>query len=84
MPTNNKKVKKQATKGFFKTIKLSDGRTVMVSEYVKARHADLVEFGYTTLTVKEVEEQLDKLLNKVKPSVIGLLMKFDLDEELLK
>jgi hypothetical protein len=63
-------------------IKLINGEKVLKSNYVRLKTKDLIEFGYTDLTEKEVSEQVDKILKGVKDddlSVIGLFCKGDLD-----
>ena len=55
---------------------------VLKSKYVKLKTKDLIEFGYTSLTEKEVEEQVEKILAKDSDlSVIGMFCKDDLDVE---
>ncbi len=61
-------------------IKLSNGMKVLKSNYVKLKTKDLVEFGYTSLTEKDVEIQVEKILSKDNDlSVIGMFCKDDLD-----
>ena len=63
-------------------IKLQNGETVLKSNYIKLKTKDLIEFGYTSLTEKEVGEQVEKILAKSDDlSVIGLFCKSDLDVE---
>ena len=63
-------------------IKLSNGMNVLKSNYVKLKTKDLIEFGYTSLTEKEVEVQVEKILAKDNDlSVIGMFCKDDLDVE---
>jgi len=60
-------------------ITLSNGTSVLKSNYVKLKTKDLKEFGYVSLTEEEVLEQVDKLLKKdVNLSIIGLFCKDDL------
>jgi hypothetical protein len=61
------------------TIKLEDGRVVSKKDYITAKTKALKEFGYTSLTEKEVSEQLDKILKGEELSVIGMFMKDDID-----
>lgn len=45
-------------------IKLSNGMSVLKSNYIKLKTKDLIEFGYTKLTEKEVAEQVEKIIKK--------------------
>lgn len=55
---------------------------VLKSDYIRLKTKDLVDFGYTSLTEKEVEEQVEKILAKDNDlSVIGMFCKDDLDVE---
>jgi hypothetical protein len=61
-------------------IKLSNGMSVLKSNYVKLKTKDLIEFGYANLTEQEVSEQVDKIIKGDKDlSVIGMFCKDDLD-----
>lgn len=55
-------------------------RPVDVSKdsFISAKWKDLKEFGYTTLTRDEVANQVEKILNGEKLSVIGMFMKNDI------
>jgi len=58
-----------------------DGKEGMVDtdKYIIAKTGDLQEFGYADLTEETVKEQLLKILNKEKLSVIGVFMEGDID-----
>jgi hypothetical protein len=61
-------------------IKLSNGMSVLKSNYVKLKTKDLIVFGYAKLTEEEVSEQVDKIVKGDKDlSVIGMFCKDDLD-----
>jgi len=45
--------------------------------YIKAKHKTLIDFGYTTLTIQNVKEQLENVLNDKKIDVIGEFIKRD-------
>ena len=47
------------------------------SEYTFAKWRQLKEFGYESLTLEEVERQLDAIYAKKKLTVIGMMMKDD-------
>lgn len=53
-----------------------NGKTVTVSRsaYVKAKTAQLREFGYSDLSESAVSEQIDKILAGQKLDVIGMFM----------
>ena len=57
------------------TINLSDGRLVLKSDYIKAKTTVLKEFGYDSLTEKEVEEQLELILSKNKNIKLTKILK---------
>lgn len=59
-------------------IVLTDGRTVSKKDYIEAKTKDLIEFGYTSLTEKEVEEQVEKVLQKGELTIIGHFCKGDI------
>lgn len=59
-------------------LKLSNGMEISKRKYVELKTKDLIEFGYSTLTEKEVEEQVDKILNKQELSVIGRFCEDDI------
>jgi hypothetical protein len=64
------------------TIILSNGMTVLKSNYVKLKTKDLIGFGYTKLTEQEVLEQVNKILAKdSKLTVIGMMCQDDLKVE---
>lgn len=54
---------------------------VTTNQYVVARTKDLREFGYNTLTQKEVEDQVLKILNGEKLNVIGMFMENEIIKE---
>lgn len=63
------------------TIKINlDGetRTVPKKAYIKAKTGDLQNFGYTNLTEKEVEIQLEKILKGEELDIIGMFMESDI------
>lgn len=63
-----------------KFLKLNDGRFVYKDDYISVKTKDLIEFGYSTLTEKEVEIQVDKILAKeIDLSIIGMLCQDDLE-----
>lgn len=62
-------------------LELTDGRVVQKKDYIKAKTKMLVEFGYLNLTEKEVSEQLNKIINNEKLSVIGMFMQDDIKIE---
>jgi hypothetical protein len=77
--SNNETPNNMKSQEEMQEIKLSNGTTVLKSNYVKLKTKDLIEFGYTSLTEKEVEEQVEKILaNDGDLSVIGLFCKDDL------
>jgi hypothetical protein len=45
--------------------------------YIKAKHKTLVDFGYKSLTIAAVKEQLENVLNDKKLDVIGEFIKRD-------
>jgi len=59
---------------------LRDEEEVVVDtyKYIYAKTKDLQEFGYSQLTGDTVKEQLEKILNGEKLSVIGQFMKDDI------
>lgn len=60
-------------------IKLSNGDTVLKSDYVRLKTKDLIEWGYTKLTEQDVLEQVNMILNGYPNlSVIGHFCKDDL------
>ena len=60
-------------------LNISGGRRVFKSDYVRLKTKDLREFGYASITEKEVEDQVDKLLNGSGGlTVIGLFCKDDI------
>ncbi len=62
-----------------KCITLTDGRTVYAEDYIKAKTAQLKEFGYNSLNESGVREQLDKVLKKENNlTVIGHFIKDDI------
>lgn len=62
-----------------RTIKLNDDRVVLLSDYVKAKTLDLIEFGYQKLTEEEVMAQVELILSGSKNlSVIGRFCERDL------
>jgi hypothetical protein len=61
-------------------ITLSDGRVVSKKDYIKAKTLDLIEFGYSGLTEKEVEEQLNKVLKRKEHlSIVGMMIEDDIE-----
>lgn len=63
------------------TIELIDGRTVYKKDYIEAKTLDLIDFGYASLMTKDVEEQLDKVLNNESNlSVIGHFISKDINK----
>lgn len=61
-------------------LKLSDGRTVLKSDYIKAKTKDLQEFGYSDLTESDLEKSLNMILsNSNELDVIAHFIKDDLD-----
>lgn len=58
-----------------------DIRTVLKSGYIKAKTKMLQEFGYTTLTEKEVEDGLEKALNGNADEVISMFIESDLAKD---
>lgn len=61
------------------TIKLKDGRTVLKSDYIKARTGDLINFGYAGLTESEVECEVNKILKgDTDLTVIGMICEDDI------
>ena len=58
---------------------LQNGMKVSKAMYVKLKTKDLIAFGYTSLTEKEVAAQVDKIVKGEKElSVIGMFCKDDL------
>lgn len=66
------------------TIKLADGRTVSKNDYIEAKTAQLIEFGYPTLTKDEVSNQLEKLIHGESLTVIGKMMEGDIHSQSIK
>lgn len=61
------------------TIKLANGKVVSKEAYIVAKTKDLIEFGYTDLTNKTVEEQLEKVLKGEELSIIGKFIEGDIE-----
>lgn len=60
---------------------LSNGLKVLKSNYVKLKTKDLKEWGYNSLTEKEVEEQIELILRgEANLTVIGQFCKGDIHE----
>ena len=57
---------------------------VSKSAYITAKWKDLKAFGYTSLTRKNVVQELDNLLNNQPVTVIGEFMRGDLWLEIEK
>lgn len=56
-------------------IKIDDEEKIVdKKDYIKAKHKQLKEFGYTSLTEDEVAKQLEKVILKEKLNVIGMWM----------
>jgi hypothetical protein len=65
-----------------KEIRLSNGMSILKSNYVKLKTKDLIDFGYTSLSEKEVEDQVEKILaGDTDLSVIGMFCIEDLITE---
>lgn len=61
-------------------IKLTNGNTVLKTDYIRLKTKDLIEFGYTSLTENDVAVQVEKILKgDTDLSVIGMFCKGDLD-----
>ncbi len=55
------------------------GAKVLKANYIKLKTLDLIEFGYSNLTEKETEEQVDKILKGDSDlSIIGEFCKEDI------
>ena len=64
-----------------KTVNLTiDGETrqVLKRDYIRAKTRDLKEYGYASLTEKDVEEQLEKVLANEELTVIGMFIQKDI------
>jgi hypothetical protein len=59
-------------------INLKNGKSVLKSDYIITKTKDLIEFGYENLTEKEVELQLNNLIENNKLSIIGLFIQEDI------
>lgn len=79
---NNRRMEETFMKELPTTILIethSQKRRVDTKDYIKAKTLDLIEFGYNTLTEKEVEDELIKILNKdTNLTVIGHFIKDDI------
>ena len=65
-----------------KDITLSNGMKVSKAKYAELKTKDLIEFGYSTLTEKEVLEQVDKILKgDTNLNVIGRFCEDDISKE---
>lgn len=56
-------------------------KLVIASDYIKAKTAQLKEFGYSNLTEETVEEQLQLIFENKPLSVIGKFMEDDIVKE---
>lgn len=54
---------------------------IYFEKYIEAKTKYLQEFGYATLTKKEVGIQLEKILNGEKLDIIGMFMEKDIVKE---
>jgi hypothetical protein len=54
-------------------------KRVLTKDYVMAKTKSLREFGYDDLKEKTVEDELLKVLNKGKLSVIGMFIKGEVE-----
>lgn len=60
-------------------IDIGNGHEVVDKKlYAKAKHKSLYDFGYRSLTVEQVEIQIENVLNNKELDVIGQFIKQDI------